>query len=80
MNLGFLHDYLGNKSNGRLLASACVILAFMCWWGGYTKPEISAHSIAGMNAFLLAGGVFYGVAKTPETVATAKNKQEDKGE
>ena len=78
MNITFLQDYLGNKSNGRLLSCICVAIAWICHLMGYKWPNMAEHAQSGVVAFLTAAGVFYGSAKLPEAIATASNKQGDK--
>ena len=77
--MGYLTDYLNNKSGGRLLAILCVALASLCWIAGYWKKELVDYAMQGMRAFLASASIFYGLAKVPETVATVANKQENKG-
>lgn len=76
--MNFLQDYAGNFSNGRLLSCVCVGMAFISHIAGFHWPEMAGHAHAGTVSFLTAGAGFYTVAKAPETVSSATNKQGDK--
>ena len=68
----FLQDFLGNESNGRLMAWVCLFFGYTSWLAGIIFPVCQPHAIQGMQTFCYMALAFYGVAKSPEWISSIK--------